>query len=182
MDLLDFDSTGLYFEEPLSDTVQAYLNQASESYADNEAELPLLRAYLLNHDSLTVLVALYRFYFYQHCLDDALHIALLARQVSARSLNIEADWQNLALADFPQDAHLKGLVRFYLMVLKGDAVATSADCRGRSHAAKNYRAGPQRSHWGQRHVGHRTGACFAHRGQRTGTFLYPGLTRPPDDR
>lgn len=122
MDLLDFDSTDLYFEEPLSQTVQDCLNTASESYADNEAELPLLRAYLLNHDSLTVLVALYRFYFYQHRLDDALHIALLARQVSAKSLNVNSHWQDLKLTDFPNAADLKGMVRFYLMVLKGEAV------------------------------------------------------------
>ena len=73
MDLLDFEAQGLYFEEPDVVGVKELIEQAAGSYETGGAELPLLQAYFKAPDSLNVLVALNRFYYYQHRLDDALN-------------------------------------------------------------------------------------------------------------
>jgi len=71
MDLLDFEAQGLYFEEPDVAGVKEMIVTAAENYATGDAELPLLKAYFLAPQSLNVLVALNRFYYYQHRLEDA---------------------------------------------------------------------------------------------------------------
>jgi hypothetical protein len=78
-----------------------------------------LRAYFLAPEQLVVLVALYRYYFYQHRLDDALIVADRAMSVVARRLYLPAKWQNLH-PEHIGHAVLRsmGLLRFYLMVLK----------------------------------------------------------------
>lgn len=120
MDLLDFDTTELYFDEPLSLEISNLLHQASVSYEAGAAELPLLQAYLLAPDSLTVLVALYRFYFYQHQIQHALHIANLALQSSAKRLHIRVDWKSVTMGHLGEAVmRSMGLVRFYLSALKG---------------------------------------------------------------
>ena len=72
MDLLDFEAQGLYFEQPDVAGVEELIATASENYADGDAELSLLQAYFLAPESLNVLIALNRFYYYQHRLEDAL--------------------------------------------------------------------------------------------------------------
>ena len=72
MDLLDFEAQGLYFEQDDVAGVKELLAQAAEEYSSGLAEMPLLRAYFLAPESLNVLVALNRFYYYQHRLEDAL--------------------------------------------------------------------------------------------------------------
>jgi tetratricopeptide (TPR) repeat protein len=62
MDLLDFEDEALYFEEPLSSPVSERLKRAADSYEQGTAELPLLQAYFIAPENLTVLVGLYRFY------------------------------------------------------------------------------------------------------------------------
>ncbi|MDD3517875.1 MAG: hypothetical protein PHQ14_05965 [Chromatiales bacterium] len=119
MDLLDFDGGELYFEEPISGEVQALLDQASRAYGDGGAECPLLRAYLLAPERLTVLVALYRFYFYQHRLDDALLVADRTIMLAARRLGLPADWSELDPLHLGRGAMQSlGLVRFLLLALK----------------------------------------------------------------
>ena len=71
MDLLDFEAQGLYFDTKDAPEVEQMISTAAENYADGSAELPLLRAYFLAPTSLNVLVALNRFYYYQHRLEDA---------------------------------------------------------------------------------------------------------------
>jgi len=72
MDLLDFEAQGLYFEQADVAGVKELIALAAENYAGGEAELFLLKAYFLAPDSLNVLVALNRFYYYQHRLEEAL--------------------------------------------------------------------------------------------------------------
>ena len=51
-------------------------------------------------EHLTVLVSLYRYYFYQHRLEDVLVVADHAKRISARHLGIPNDWR-LAEAQTP---------------------------------------------------------------------------------
>jgi len=84
-----------------------------------DAELALLRAHLLAPEHLTVLVSLYRYYFYQHRLDDALLVAESALAVVGRRLEFPDTWVYLREENVGAGVmRSMGLVRFYLMVLK----------------------------------------------------------------
>ncbi len=119
MDLMDFDQAGLYFDEPVADTVQNLIAQAGDTYGDPGAEDLLLRAYFLAPEALIVLVALYRYYFYQHRLADALIVADRALRIVGARLGFPPEWARLH-PDFLGQAVLRsmGLLRFYLSVLK----------------------------------------------------------------
>jgi len=119
VDLLDFEAQGLYFENEDTPEVENMIAIASENYASGEAELPLLRAYFLAPNSLNVLVALNRFYYYQHRLDDALAATLKALAVIRPLIDFPEDWRELQphhLSDTP--ANLLTQVRLYLFTLK----------------------------------------------------------------
>ena len=121
MDLMQFDQTTLYFDDPLPAEIERLLEDAGASYgkSDGEAEAMLLRAYFLAPEQLMVLVALYRYYFYQHRLEDALLVADRTLDLAGRRLDLPANWQHLH-PDHIGHAVLRsmGLLRFYLMVLK----------------------------------------------------------------
>lgn len=119
MDLLQFDQTTLYFDDPLPAGIEPLLNDAAASYGEDVAEALLLRAYFLAPEQLVVLVALYRYYFYQHRLDDALIVADRTLAIVSRRLDLPAKWQQLH-PEHIGHAVLRsmGLLRFYLMVLK----------------------------------------------------------------
>ncbi len=119
MDLLDFDAKDLYFETPDSQEVEALIQQASSLYGSGEAELPLLKAYLRAPQSLNVLVALNRFYYYQHRLQEALLISEKALAIIRAGIGFPDDWQVLQLADI-QQAPTEQLtqIRLYLFTLK----------------------------------------------------------------
>lgn len=122
MDLHDFDDTELYFERPLDPRVQALLEAASTHYGEtsSEAERCLLRAYLFEPRHLSVLVALYRFYYYQHRYEDALQVAERALAVSGADLGLHGDWRQLTVpAVANAGARSMSLLRFYLLALKG---------------------------------------------------------------
>ena len=122
MDLMDFEGEQLYFEESLSNDVETLLQQAGELYGDGEAEPLLVEALRLAPESLNVLVAAYRFYYYQHRLQDALNIAGLALAVTSRRLDIPADWNGLTSAHISQAGPAAmALVRFHLLSLKAEA-------------------------------------------------------------
>ncbi len=122
MDLMDFEGEQLYFEESLSNDVETLLQQAGELYGDGEAEPLLVEALRLAPESLNVLVAVYRFYYYQHRLNDALNIAGLALAVTSRRLDIPADWNVLTSAHLSQAGPAAmALVRFHLLSLKAEA-------------------------------------------------------------
>ena len=123
MDLLDFSDCKLYFEDELPAEAERLIAQAASEYGESGAELALLRALLLAPENLTVLVGLYRYYFYQHRLDDALVVAERAMHLSGRVLGLPGDW---ALIDEAQlgaaAANSFGLLRFYLLALKAASV------------------------------------------------------------
>ncbi|MDD5059385.1 MAG: hypothetical protein PHQ60_16130 [Sideroxydans sp.] len=119
MDLLNFDQAELYFDEPLAQDVARLLVSAADKYGSAEAESMLLRAHLLAPQHLMVLVALYRFYFYQHRLEDALLVGESALAVAGQRLDFPDSWVYLREANLGAGVmRSMGLVRFYLMVLK----------------------------------------------------------------
>ncbi|MDH2917550.1 MAG: hypothetical protein PXX77_11830 [Gallionella sp.] len=119
MDLLEFDQAELYFDEPLAQDVARLLVEAADKYGSEEAEGLLLRANLMAPQHLMVLVALYRYYFYQHRLEDALLVAESTLAVVGRRLEFPDTWHYLREANVGAGVmRSMGLVRFYLMVLK----------------------------------------------------------------
>lgn len=119
MDLLDFEANDLYFQHEDSLEVQQLIRRAGETYAGGEAELPLLQAYLRTPESLNVLVALNRFYYYQHRLAEALLISEKALRIIGAKVNFPEDWQILQLQHIsgaPKEQ--RSWIRLYLFTLK----------------------------------------------------------------
>lgn len=120
MDLQDFDGEGLYFDDPLSPAVNELLEAAGEGYSEGTAEQSLLAAQALAPDNLTVMVGLYRFYYYQHRYQDALGIAQRVMEVIGPRLGLPEHWSAMLPQHLPQAAQQgMGLLRFYLLALKG---------------------------------------------------------------
>lgn len=123
MDLLDFSDCQLYFEEPIPAEAERLIQHAAQHYGEDSAEIALLRAHLLAPESLMVLVGLYRYYFYQHRLDDALFVAERAIALAGRDLGLPPDWQRLDEKSLGSAASNSfGLLRFYLLALKAASV------------------------------------------------------------
>ena len=123
MDLLDFTDCKLYFEDPLPAEAEDLIAQAAREYGEPSAELALLRAHLLAPENLTVLVGLYRYYFYQHRLEDALQVAERAMSLSGRHLGLPTDWQRIDENQLASAAaNSFGLLRFYLLALKAASI------------------------------------------------------------
>ena len=119
MDLLDFEAQGLYFEEPEIAGVKEMIAAAAENYANGDAELPLLKAYFLAPESLNVLVALNRFYYYQHRLEEALTATGKALAVVRPLISFPEDWRDLQQRHINEaPANLLTQVRLYLFTLK----------------------------------------------------------------
>ncbi|TRW91491.1 hypothetical protein [Candidatus Methylobacter oryzae] len=119
MDLLDFEAQGLYFEQPDVAGVEELIATASENYADGDAELSLLQAYFLAPESLNVLIALNRFYYYQHRLEDALAATTKALVVVGSSIAFPENWRDLQIGHITEaPADLLTKVRMYLFTLK----------------------------------------------------------------
>lgn len=119
MDLLDFSESSLYFDEPLAEKAVLLIDQAAAEYGNSNVEPLLLEAYKIAPEHLTVLVALYRYYYYQHRLEDALNIAHQALAVSGRRLRFPPQWYELSNAHIGAGALISmGMVRFYLLALK----------------------------------------------------------------
>jgi tetratricopeptide (TPR) repeat protein len=119
MDLLQFDARDLYFETEDSEDVQNLVRSASELYGSGSAELPLLQAYLRAPESLNVLVALNRFYYYQHRLAEALLIAEKALALIRRDVGFPEDWRQLEtqhISEAPRERLTR--IRLYLFTLK----------------------------------------------------------------
>lgn len=123
MDLHDFTDCELYFEQPLPPGVEHLINEASAYYGEPEAEALLLRAYFLAPKHLSVLVSLYRYFFYQHRLSDALIVAERAMAIAANQLQMSNTWEGLTTRDLGDAAQRSfGLLRFYLIALKATTV------------------------------------------------------------
>lgn len=119
-DLLDFECEALYFDEAPGHAVAGLLETARKASDARTAERLLLQAHLLAPDNLMVMVALYRFFYFQHRYGQALVIADDAMAVAGRKLGLPADWRRLdhetARAAGRKDM---ALLRFYLWALKG---------------------------------------------------------------
>lgn len=133
MDLLDFSDCQLYFAEPLPLEAARLLNLAAHEYSkkgsgetrykDKDSELALLRAHLLAPENLTVLVGLYRYYYFQHRLPEALQITERAMQIAGRQLGLPNDWQEMNEVSIGNAATSSfGLLRFYLLALKAAGI------------------------------------------------------------
>ncbi len=120
MDLLDFKGEDLYFERALPVEVESLLRKAAKAYPAPRTEALLTRAYFLEPQHLTVLVALYRFYYYRHRYADALLVADRSLQAAGRQLGVSDDWRRFDPARLGHGAMVSlGLTRFYLLALKG---------------------------------------------------------------
>ena len=122
MDLLDFQGEQLYFEESLNEEAKQCIDRAAENYAEAGSEEPLMRAYFLEPEHPMVLVALYRYFYYQHRLSEALIVSERVLSIFAKRLQFPQDWQDLTETHL--DLHLDDamtMVRFYLLALKGAA-------------------------------------------------------------
>ena len=119
MDLLDFDPAELYFEQEDTPEVQQLIKQAGTAYENGDAELPLLQAYLRAPESLNVLVAINRFYYYQHRLPEALLISEKALDIIKKKLQFPEDWREIELQTI-KNAPKEQLtwIRLYLFTLK----------------------------------------------------------------
>ncbi|MEB4590729.1 hypothetical protein VSS37_07040 [Candidatus Thiothrix sp. Deng01] len=120
MDLQDFEAEDLYFNAAIDPEVAGLLEEAASLYPEPEAETLLMRAYFLAPEDLNVLVALYRYFYYQHRLPDALRVAQKAITVSGKRLNLPEDWRHLTRLHLGQGVLVSmTLTRFYLMAHKG---------------------------------------------------------------
>lgn len=120
MDLQDFNGGALYFDQPEPARVGELLREAAQRYAQGDAEKFLLEAYALAPLNLGVLVGLYRFYYYQHRLTDAVAIAHKAMRAVAPQIYFPENWRELSMRVLEHGVlEAMGLVRFYLLALKG---------------------------------------------------------------
>lgn len=119
MDFLDFEGQDLYFDAPLSPEVAALLKKAADVYPAAESETLLMRGYFLEPEHLTVLVALYRYFYYQHRYHDALVVSERALKVAGDMLEFRVEWPDLRLSEVGSGVMVSmGLIRFYLLALK----------------------------------------------------------------
>jgi hypothetical protein len=120
MDLLDFQGEDMYFDQPVAPDTDLLLRQAAASYGEDAAEHALLRAYFLEPEHLTVLVALYRYFYYRHRYAESLLVAERAIVVTAHRLGIQSDWRRMDAEDLGR-AVLTSMTqtRFLLLAIKG---------------------------------------------------------------
>ena len=122
MDFLDFDNHELYFDESLCADDEILLLKAANLYPDRETEEILLDMHTRLPENLTILVALYRFYYYQHRYHDALDIAAEALNASAAMMGLQVGWENLTEQHLGKGVFVSmGLIRFYMLGLKASA-------------------------------------------------------------
>ena len=120
MDLLDFEAERLYFDEPINPTAKSDIDQAAELYGEPAAEHKLLHAYFLEPEHPLVLVALYRYFYYQHRLTDAMRVAERVLTLFAQRLGFPDDWRELDRARFENGVMISmTMLRFYMLTLKG---------------------------------------------------------------
>lgn len=120
VDLLDFAGEDLYFGEIMESETEQCIEKAADKYGSKDAENLLLRAYFLEPEHPMVLVALYRYFYYQHRYADALRIAERVLKLFSQRLGLPGNWQQLN-ADMFQGETIASMteVRFYLLALKG---------------------------------------------------------------
>lgn len=122
MDLLDFEAGQLYFDEPIDPAAEEAIQQAATLYGKPKAEQLLLRAYFLEPEHPLVLVALYRYFYYQHRFTDAMRVAERVLILFAQRLGFPEDWRQLDRSRFENGVLVSmTMVRFFMLTLKGAA-------------------------------------------------------------
>lgn len=122
MDLQDFKGQLMYFDEPVPENVEELMTKASEAYAQGRAEWYLQQAYSLAPENMTVLVGLYRYYYYQHRLQDAIDIAFQVMARLAPDIGFPKHWEMLRFEHLAWGVMQSFTrVRMYLLALKGAA-------------------------------------------------------------
>lgn len=120
MDFLDFEAGQLYFDESIDPRAEAAIEEAADLYGEDEAEVLLLRAYFIEPEHPLVLVALYRYFYYQHRFTDALKVAERVIKVFACRLGLPEDWSALDRKSFENSVLVSmTMLRFYMLALKG---------------------------------------------------------------
>lgn len=120
MDMLDFEAEALYFDEALQEEAKVCIDKAAEAYGKAEAEQFLMRAYFIEPEHPLVLVALYRYFYYSHRLEDALRVAGRVLQIFAGRLDLPRDWRELEVQQDDMGSAMT-MFRFYMLALKGAA-------------------------------------------------------------
>lgn len=119
MDLLDFENPALYFEEAVPEGVSELLAVASSEYGTPSARSAVETALDRAPECLTVLVAAFRFYYYEHEYEKARRVGWSAARVVTEKLAFPGE--ELPTAEqfsigFRKDP---AAARFYLQALKG---------------------------------------------------------------
>ena len=120
MDLHEFNDYKLYFDDDTSAEVEAVLAGAAKRYPTAESEA-ILRMGLKNFpENFSLLVGIYRFYFYRHKYSEALFTAHKILVLCERKMNWYVSWPDLTLELIAQGVlqHSMSLVRLYLTTLK----------------------------------------------------------------
>lgn len=118
MDLLEMGEQELYFERALPEKVEALIRRAADTYGEPQSEQMLLKAYDIEPHHPVVHVALYRYYFYRHRLDNALAIAERTLEDTGRGLGFDGHWSDATLGLLGASAQNMAKVRYYLLALK----------------------------------------------------------------
>jgi len=118
VDLQDYTSDMLYFQEKQLPEVDQLVRRAAQNYG-RESEGCLLRALSISEKDLVVLIGLYRFYFYQHRYLDALSIADRVMKVVGSRIGFPENWQDINTVNV-NNGVLESfcLVRLYFFALK----------------------------------------------------------------
>lgn len=122
MDFIDYENHDLYFDDPLSAEDEALLQKAADAYPSEETEVILQAIHVRLPENLVIIVALYRYYYYQHRYQDALVIAGKSLDVSAAKLGLRVNWIDLTESHLGMGIFISmGMVRFYMLGLKASA-------------------------------------------------------------
>jgi tetratricopeptide (TPR) repeat protein len=120
VDMLDFAGEELYFDEAMQPETEQCIEEAAENYGGKNSENLLLRAYFLEPEHPMVLVALYRYYYYQHRYADALIVAERVLRIIAVRLGLPENWQDISEQQVEAAVgESMTELRFYLLALKG---------------------------------------------------------------
>ncbi len=119
IDLMEMSDHDLYFDQPLSESLEQVISQAASLYHRPESEFMLLGAYMIQPHHPVIHVALYRYYYYKHRLAEALMIAERTLEDSGISLGFLGHWHEATLARLKANEANMTMVRYYLLALKG---------------------------------------------------------------
>lgn len=119
MDFLDFEGQNLYFDENICPEADELIKKAAAAYGREKSESYLHQAFFLAPENLSVHVALYRYYFYQHQHEKAIHVANITLKLVGQQLGLPEKWEHLTKAHLGISATKSmGLLRYYFLGMK----------------------------------------------------------------